>query len=68
MAKFSPNALQRRLEKGKDGAPSQAGTPVGPKGGKKQLAPQKGKASSMFTKNPQAGKFTKALQNRPKPR
>jgi len=69
MKKFSPDTIQRRLSKGKGGPPTRAGTPVGPRGGKKKLAPNNSKsAGSIFKKSSGTGPLFKGLYGNKNPR
>jgi len=69
MRKFSSDAIQRRLSKGRGGAPTQAGTPVGPSGGNSKLSPSNSKrAGSMYKKPSNPGRLFKGLYANKNPR
>jgi len=69
MKHFSPDTIQRRISRGGGSAPTQAGTPVGPSGGKKKLSPMNGKrAGSMYTRPSNPGRLFKGLYANKNPR
>jgi len=70
MKHFSPDAIQRRMTKKRGGSPpTQAGTPVGPRGGNKKLAPSNSKSAGSFYKKPsKPGPLFKGLYGNKNPR
>lgn len=66
--KFTSETIQRRMSKSR-GAPAKTGTPVGPRGGAKKLAPSNSKrAGSMFTPAKKPGRLVKGLYANKNPR